>query len=148
MSFRAIHQLVPFLSRGDAIGNHVLALQGLFKSWGYDSEIFTPGWHASAAGIGKPYRDFVKVSHPDNLLLYHYGIGGELTDFALGLPDRLVLYYHNITPAHFLYPFHGEMALHLEDGRRDLARFAGRTPAIAGSAYNGRELQALGFQLS
>ena len=39
------------------------------------------------------------------------------------------------------------MALELAAGRRDLARFAGRTPAIAGSAYNGRELQGLGFQV-
>ena len=35
-----IHQILPNLSYGDAIGNLVFDLQTLFKKWGYNSGIF------------------------------------------------------------------------------------------------------------
>ncbi|MBI3957699.1 MAG: glycosyltransferase, partial [Chloroflexi bacterium] len=37
---RQIHQMLPTLAYGDAIGNHVLELQALFRAQGYESEIF------------------------------------------------------------------------------------------------------------
>ncbi len=147
MPFRAIHQLAPYLARGDAMGDHVLALRRRFRTWGYDSEIFSPKWLPSVAGQVQPPSAYARYSHPNNLLILHYAAGSETTEIALGLPDCLVLYYHNITPAHFYLPFNGEIALQLEDGRRDLACFAGRTPAIAASPYNGRELAARGIEV-
>jgi hypothetical protein len=35
-----IHQLLPCLLEGDAIGNHVLALKRLLQAWGHSSEIY------------------------------------------------------------------------------------------------------------
>jgi glycosyltransferase involved in cell wall biosynthesis len=147
MTFRAIHQMVPYLGAGDAIGNHVLALQQLFRSWGYASEIFAPGWAPSVQSQVLPCRTYARYSHADNLLVLHYAIGSEVNAFARQQPDHLVLYYHNITPAHFFFAFDGELALQLEEGRRGLAAFAGRTPAIAGSDFNARELQAMGIEV-
>ena len=144
---RAIHQLVPTLVAGDAVGNHVLAVQRLLRSWGYASDIFADNWLPSVAGQVRPYQDYERVSHPQNLLLLHYSTGGPVNRFALNVPDRLVLYYHNITPAHFFYRFNAELALLLEEARRDLALFAGRAPAIAASDYNARELAELGFEV-
>jgi glycosyltransferase involved in cell wall biosynthesis len=147
MRFRAVHQFLPALFRGDAIGNHALSLQQIIKSWGYASEFFTEARHDRTEASAQHYLTYLKYSHRDNLVLYHYGIGGQLTGFALDLPDCIVLYYHNITPAYFFYGYSNHLAFHLDQGRRDLQRLARRMPAIAGSPYNARELEGLGFRV-
>lgn len=145
MMFRQIHQILPTLSYGDAIGNQVLELRRLLREWGYASEIFAEHWHARLTGECRPYEEYRRFSHPDNLLILHYSIGGAVNRFVLGLPDRRVIYYHNITPAHFFYQVNGEMARWLHEARQDLILFAGKVPAIAASPYNQQELQAFGF---
>jgi glycosyltransferase involved in cell wall biosynthesis len=144
---RQIHQILPTLAYGDAIGNQVLELRRLLREWGYSSEIFAEHWHSRLAGECRPYEEYRRFSHPDNLLILHYSIGGAVNRFVLGLPDRRVIYYHNITPAHFFYRVNGEMARWLEEARQDLTLFAGKIPAIAASPYNQQELEALGFQV-
>lgn len=143
----AIHQLLPTLGYGDAIGNHVLALQALLRAWGYRSEIYAERWHPKLADVCRPYTEYHRVQHADNLALLHYSIGGEINDFAQSLPDRVLLYYHNITPAHYFYRFNGELARQLQQARTALSRLATRFPAIAASSYNASELLAMGFQV-
>ena len=147
MKPRAIHQMLPTLTAHDAIGQHVIELQNLFRGWGYDSEIYAERWHPQLAQACRPYQSYSSVSHPDNLVLLHYSIGGDINHFARQLPDRLVLDYHNITPASYFYPYNCELALQLDEARRELGSFAGRAPAIADSEYNGRELESLQFRL-
>ncbi len=147
MAVRAIHQILPTILSGDAIGNHVLELRRLFRGWGYASEIFAQQWQPGLSTQVQPYLSYTRLSHPDNLLILHFSIGGEVNRFVVGLPDRLILYYHNITPAHFFAPYDAQIALSLDEARRDLASFAGQVPAIAASNFNARELQALGFQV-
>jgi len=147
MKFRRIHQILPTLAYGDAIGNQVLELRRLLREWGYSSEIFAEHWHPHLSSECHPYEEYRRFSHPDNLLILHYSIGGAVNRFVLGLPDRRVIYYHNITPAHFFYQVNGEMARWLHEARQDLALFAGKVPAIAASPYNQQELQALGFNV-
>lgn len=145
--FRQIHQILPTLAYGDAIGNQVLELRRLLREWGYTSEIFAEHWHSRLAGECHPYEEYRRYSHPDNLLILHYSIGGAVNRFVLGLPDHRVLYYHNITPAHFFYRVNGEMARWLSEARQDLALFANNTPALAASPYNQQELEGLGFRV-
>ncbi len=141
----AIHQLLPTLGYGDAIGNHVLALQARFRAWGFRSEIFAERWHPKLEKYCRPYTEYRRVQHAGNLALLHYSIGGEINDFAQTLPDRVLLYYHNITPAHYFYRVNGELARQLQQARTALAQLATRFPAIAASAYNAAELRAMGF---
>lgn len=145
--FRQIHQILPTLAYGDAIGNQALELRRLLHKRGYASEIFAEHWHPRLASECHPYEEYRRFSHPDNLLILHYSIGGAVNRFVLGLPDRRVIYYHNITPAHFFYRVNGEMARWLEEARRDLVLFASNTPALAASPYNQQELEALGFKV-
>ena len=144
---RQIHQMLPTLGYGDAIGNHVLALRDLFRSWGYESEIFAERWHPRLADVCHHFQDYRRFNHPDNLVLLHYSIGGEINRYALNLPDRVVLYYHNVTPAHFFYQVNGELARQLHEARQDLQALAGKIPAIAASAYNAQELESMGFDV-
>ena len=144
---RAVHQILPTVAFGDAIGNHVLGLRRVLQGWGYQSEIFAQHWHPGYGGMVQPYQSYPRFSHPDNLLLLHYSIGGEVNRYALELPDRLVIYYHNITPPKYFVPYSGELAVLVDDARRELGAYARRAPAIADSAFNGGELQALGYDL-
>lgn len=144
---KRIDQILPTLAYGDAIGNHVLALRSLLRQWGYASEIFAERWHPRLSGECRPYREYLHHSQPDNTLLLHYSIGGDVNRFVLDLSDQVILYYHNITPAHFFWDVNGELARQLDEARRGLETLAGRLPAIAASPYNHQELEQLGFQV-
>lgn len=146
-AIRAIHQILPTVAFGDAIGNHVLALQRLLRSWGYASDIFAQHWDPRFNAQCRLFTEYRHSSRASNLLIYHYSIGGAVNDFVASLPDQVVLYYHNITPSHFFYPYNRDLASLVETARRDLQAWASRSPAIAGSDFNRRELLVLGFRV-
>jgi len=146
--FRQIHQILPFLAFGDAIGNQVLELRRLLREWGYCSEIFAENWDPRLATECRSYQEYARYSHPDNLLILHYSIGGEVNRLVLDVPDRAVIYYHNITPAHFFYWVNGHMARQCAEARRDLPMLAKKKIlAIAASPYNADELKSIGFEV-
>jgi glycosyltransferase involved in cell wall biosynthesis len=144
---RQIHQILPTLAYGDAIGNEVLEIRRLFRNWGYVSNIFAEHWDPRLAKECRHFEEYRRLSNVDNLLIHHYSIGGAVNRFVMDLPDHLVLYYHNITPAHFFYRVNDEMARLMDEARRDLHLFVNRAPAIAASCFNQQELEAMGFRV-
>jgi glycosyltransferase involved in cell wall biosynthesis len=98
---RGVHQLIPALYRGDAMGNHTLTLQRLFRSWNFDSKIFTSNAPPDAPRGCYPSGMFEKLVGPDDIALLHYGVYCcELQAFRRTHAQR-VLMYHNITPPRF-----------------------------------------------
>ncbi|CAG0995481.1 hypothetical protein ANRL3_03090 [Anaerolineae bacterium] len=144
---RAIHQILPFFAYGDAIGNQALELRRLIRELGIRSDIFAENWDWRLRRECLPYREYDFVSQPDNLLILHYSTSGQVVQYVSGLHDRVVLYYHNITPPDFFYWFNGELASELDEARQKLIAFAANVPAIAASPYNAQELQKLGFRV-
>jgi len=144
---RAVHQLVPNFGLGDAIGNHVRALRKLLRAWGHASDIYARHIHESLAGEARFYTRYRQVSRPDNVVLFHFSIGSEVTSFFAGLPDRKVLVYHNITPPEYFVGVNARVADRCRRGRWELARLAAPTDLALGvSEFNRRELEALGFR--
>ena len=139
----AIHQLASGFSSGDAISNDILELQRILRSWGCRSEIFTdPAFTApTMRGVACDYREFEAEDAPDAVLLFHFSIGTQLTEWFARLQAHKVIKYHNITPARFFAATDARTSRALEQGRRELAEFA-RVPelAVAASAYSEREL--------
>ncbi len=146
MKPRQIHQMLPYVAPGDAIGNLALEIRQALHEWGYSSAIFAEHWDPRLANVCHSYRTYRRFSHPDNLLILHYSTGGQVNRFVLQIPDRVILYYHNITPAHYFDQANGALAQELRQARRDLANVAGRFPAICDSLYDQRELEEMGFQ--
>jgi glycosyltransferase involved in cell wall biosynthesis len=141
-----VHQMLAALSFGDAIGNEALRIQQILKSRGFDSQIFAESVHPQMAGRAKKLWDYREVASPDNLLILHFSIGAGVSTFAYHLPDRLLLIYHNITPARWFANFHPHLAGLCYHGRRELAAFVGRTRlALGDSEFNRAELEAMGF---
>ncbi len=52
-SLTAVHQLVPNFDYGDAIGNHVRALRGLLRDWGYASDVYAQYMHETLIADAK-----------------------------------------------------------------------------------------------
>jgi glycosyltransferase involved in cell wall biosynthesis len=84
----------------------------------------------------------------DNLLIYHASIGEPfVVSFLLQRPERLVLKYHNITPAAYFLHVDPAFAELLACGRLELVGLKERVQlALADSAYNARELEDLGYR--
>lgn len=139
-----IHQILPSLSPGDAIGNEVLMMRDLLRSWGYESDIFAQHIHPDVQA--RPYREYKLESSPQNLLIYHFSIGSEVSNFVSGLPDKKLMIYHNITPSHFFCGINDNLVYLLEKGREELSSLSQDFDlALADSEYNRIELECAGY---
>jgi glycosyltransferase involved in cell wall biosynthesis len=142
-----VHQLLAALSYGDAIGNEALAIQRHLRAAGHESDIFAELVHPRMARLARPLFEYHTVSSPDTLCVYHFSIGSAAGRLIHGAPDRLVIVYHNITPAGFFLGFHPHLAGLCHHGRRELAAFAPRAElGLGDSEFNRRELAAAGFR--
>jgi glycosyltransferase involved in cell wall biosynthesis len=141
-----VHQLLAALAPGDAIGNEALAIQKHLRSLGFESDIFAEIVHHRLAHQARPLWDYREVSSKGTVCLFHFSIGSGAGPLIHALPDRLVLIYHNITPAHFFLGFHKELTRLCYQGRRELQAYAGRAElALGDSEFNRRELEGAGF---
>jgi glycosyltransferase involved in cell wall biosynthesis len=146
-----IHQILVSASPGDAITSAALEIRNLLRRVA-PSEIFAhhidPGVAAEVLKL-ELYDQSGNSGRPsDDILLYHASIGDpEVHGFVSERPERLVLVYHNISPAEAFGSYEPRFAGLLDAGRRDLARLRDRTTlALAVSAFNARELLDLGYR--
>jgi len=146
-SKKALHQMLPDFSYGDAIGNDVLNIQKVLRGWGHPSDIYAHHVHAKLAGTARPYGEYLKAGGPDQALLFHFSIGSELSEFVKRLPDRKILIYHNITPPQFFKGFNAEVERRCAWGYEELKKMAPHFELALGvSDFNRRELEGLGFR--
>ncbi|MGH7805551.1 MAG: glycosyltransferase family 4 protein [Candidatus Binatia bacterium] len=142
---RAVHQLVPNLAVGDAISQQVLALRAMLRRLGFASEVFAEHVHSTLTNEARPAKE-VRAIDPEAVLVYHFSIGSEVTDFYRLLPNRRVLVYHNITPPEFFRGVNEKVAALCARGRDELAALRPTaTMALADSEFNRGELVELGY---
>jgi len=143
-----IHQVLVAAAQGDAITNEALRLRDLLRRTG-KSEIFAHHVDPRVPGIIRisDYAAEAPSSRANNLLLYHASIGQPaVAEFLANTPERMVLRYHNMTPAEMIAPFDVLLGRALEQGREELAAMSARAVmSIADSRYNAAELLDLGF---
>lgn len=144
---RAIHQMLPNFSYGDAIGNDVLGIQKVLRGWDLDSEVYAQHIHPRLAGIGRPYWEYREISGFNRVLIFHFSIGSEMTEFVRRLPDRKILIYHNITPPHFFRGINPEVERRCALGLEELKLLAPHFDLALGvSEYNRLELERAGYK--
>ena len=140
-----VHQFHPVLAPGDAMSDHVFALDRRLRAWGHE------GWtYAVETKDGLPevrsYRRLFREARPDDLLILHLSMGHEAFTQLAKLPSRKVLVYHNVTPAEFFTGLNPHSAVHARLGRRQLSELAPAIElAIGVSEYNRGELAAAGY---
>lgn len=143
----SIHQMLPDFGYGDAIGNDVLEIQKALKGFGYDSEIYAQHIHSKLTGAARPPWEYKEISSPENILIFHFSIGSELSEFVKRLPDRKILIYHNITPSHFFKGINVEVERRCAWGYEELTNLAPYFDLALGvSDFNRRDLEQAGFR--
>jgi glycosyltransferase involved in cell wall biosynthesis len=145
---RPIHQLVHTLSYGDAISTEVLALQSALRELGLESEIYALHEHNRLKGRSRKFQAIGECAEAD--LILHYSIGSPLNDlYAHWNRGHRVLVYHNITPSRWFRGVNNRVANDIERGLSDLPALCRKSDRVwADSAFNAREIEALGFQAS
>jgi glycosyltransferase involved in cell wall biosynthesis len=98
---RAVHQLLSYLYGGDGMGNHALALQRLFRSWGLDAKIFASYVDSHPPRDCHPSAAFLELTKPGDVAILHYGTYSPQLELFSRASARRVLAYHNITPPRF-----------------------------------------------
>lgn len=145
-----INQVLVSASPGDAVTNAAFELRSVLRRIG-PSEIFAPYFHESLIHEVMPLDRYARRpgAHPEtDLLLFHASIGEpDMLAFLEQRPERLVVIYHNISPAALFRDYDPRLAGLLESGRDELRRLATRTQlALADSAYNASELVDMGYR--
>lgn len=139
-----VHQILPTMSVGDAIGNEVLQIQEILTGWGYKSEVYAENIHPQLASRAKKYEKYLDA--PDKILIYHYSIGSNISDFVKGLKSKIIIRYHNITPPEFFTDYNDQLKLLCSEGRNGLQSLSGKAvSSLANSEYSRCELDKLGF---
>jgi L-malate glycosyltransferase len=140
-----IHQILPTISPGDAIGNEVQEIKKILNEWGYKSEIYAQNIHPKINA--KKYTEYTKVSSKENIVIFHFSIGSEVSEFVAKLPDKKIMIYHNITPSKYFRGVNETLVNLLDNGKKELRSLVGHIDLAVGvSEYNRLELQKLGFK--
>lgn len=145
----SIDQVLVSASPGDAVTNAALGLRAALRRSG-SSEIYAHFRDPALEDEVRPLDAYDGRPDPSpeaDLLVYHASIGQhEVGDFLHRRPERLVLVYHNISPASAFEPYDPAFARLLTLGREEVAGLRDRTlRAIADSAYNAGELAEMGY---
>ncbi|WP_292379935.1 glycosyltransferase family 4 protein [Methanosarcina sp. UBA289] len=140
-----IHQILPTISPGDAIGNEVQEIKRVLNEWGYKSEIYAQNIHPKINA--KKYTEYKKVSSKENILIFHFSIGSEVSEFVKKLPDKKIMIYHNITPPEYFCGVNETLVNLLGNGKKELRSLVDHIDLAVGvSEYNRLELQEMGFK--
>ncbi len=143
-----VHQFVQGFSYGDATSNMALKIQALLGRMGVrESLIYAP---LSTTAPTETHRclDY-RLARPsaDDVLIYHFGTASQLSGHLAGIPGRLVLMYHNVTPSCYFRAVAPERVAVLDQARDELAALRGRVQLACGiSDFNLDLLARLGYE--
>lgn len=144
-ALQSIDQLLPDVAFGDAISNQAIAIRNQIRQLGYSSNIFCKR-RAEQVASEALLLDEVQPDR-ESALIYHYGIGSDVTAVALAHAGPKALVYHNVTPATYFAKYRPGFSWMLELGRINLKRLGQYFPvSVSDSAYNAAELVTYGFK--
>jgi L-malate glycosyltransferase len=142
-----IHQLVPALHDGDAIGDSARAMRDYLRARGYVSDIYAYNIDESIAAEALDFNATQPRSNPDDILILHFALPSGMTDFLKRSSCKKALIYHNVTPAFYWLGYDNSL-LHLAyAGRKELESLSPFVDRAAGdSEYNRKEMEQLQFR--
>ena len=145
-----IHQVLVSAAPGDAITDAAFELRRLLRR-AAPSEIYAryvdPRLEEEVVELDR-FTERRSPTPEDDLIVFHASIGEPAVfGFLRDRPERLVVDYHNISPAGPFYAYDPAFAGLLQGGRREVAALADRAAlALADSSYNAAELVDMGYR--
>jgi glycosyltransferase involved in cell wall biosynthesis len=144
-----VYLLTPSLMPYDAIGNDVLGMAAALRSAGYQVEVFAEEIDKSCADAGAALdlHDRRRWHDSHSILIYHHSMAWPKGEALLQtVAAKLVVRYHNITPARFFSRYSEAHYRACKDGDASTRRLARISKAwfLGASSYNCEELVRLG----
>jgi len=141
-----IHQFVPMLHRGDAVGRHTLRLRDIMAARGISSRIYVERADPETESETRPFAAYAGEEEREDVLLYQFATASAIAPWLGARPEPLVVNYHNVTPPYLYAPWDNALARHQLLAQDQLRRLAPRcTLGIAVSAFNETELREAGY---
>jgi glycosyltransferase involved in cell wall biosynthesis len=142
----AVHQFVPMLHRGDAVGRHTQRLREVMAERGIRSQIYVETVDPETASETRPFAGYANEAETGDVLIYQFATASAIAPWLLARPEPLVVNYHNVTPPHHYAPWDNGLARHQLRAQTQLRRLAPRSAlGLAVSAFNEAELRQAGF---
>jgi glycosyltransferase involved in cell wall biosynthesis len=142
-----IHQLVPALHHGDAIGDSALMIRNYLRSKGFKSDIYAYDIDEPVANEGIGFRKEQPQLAPKDTLILHFALPSGMSEFLKQTPARKAMIYHNVTPADFWLSYDKALVHLAVEARKQLAELSGVVDRAAGdSEYNRLELEKLNYK--
>ncbi len=139
-----VHQLLPALHAGDAVGNEALLLQAALRRAGLASEIFAG--HVDPALLGRSRALREAEAAGEATWLFHFGPDSPAGRLFPHLAGTRVLRYHNITPPPLLAEHAPALARLCGAGLAEVRALAASAHlGLGASEFNSRELHAMGY---
>jgi L-malate glycosyltransferase len=143
----SVHQFVPTLHRGDAVGRHTLRLRDVLVARGVDSRIFVETPDPETYAESQHYTTYPAMSRPGDVLLYQLATASAIASWLAARTEVLVVNYHSITPPEHYAPWDYGMTLHQQRAQAEVALLAPRAAlAIADSRFDEAELVEAGYK--
>ncbi len=138
-----IAQAMNALDRADAVSQHLLELDRMFRELGHDTEIYSEYCDESLREHRRPITE-LPASDAD-VLLFHWAGHTALFGLVSRFRGRRGVVYHNVTPARFFRDVPQTFEF-CEKGRRQVSRFPEVFDlGLTVSRYNERELHEAGL---
>lgn len=140
-----IIQIAHAMTQNDGATQQILNMDKMFKELGYESEVCTHRLDERLKNEAKTMEAF-KASE-DDIIIYHMTTGTSFNKWVYKYPRKIVLFYHNITPAKYFFGNAWGSWFKCLKGRRDLTKIVKNTFfAWGASEYSRRELEELGLE--
>lgn len=142
-----IHQMVPALHDGDAIGDSARAIRDYLRGKGYDSDVYAYQIDEAIADEGIDFAANPPQVGAEDILILHYALPSGMSDFLKRSNCKKAIIYHNITPSYYWLAYDKALVHLAYAGRRELESLAPFVDRSAGdSEYNRQELAQLQFR--
>lgn len=138
-------QVAHALTQHDGASDFVRHLDAVLRELGYETAMFAHKIDPHLAGTPglRPMTAFDGTA--DDIVIYHMTTGTSFNRWVARYPHRIVLYYHNITPARYFFGNAWGSWWKCIQGRRQLRAIAKNTFfAWGASEYSCNELRELG----
>ncbi len=139
-----IIQVAHAMTKDDGASRHVLNMDHILKQLGYDTVMFS---HKIDARIEADIHSMEEFdADAKDILIYQMTSGTSFNQWVYRYPHKIVLYYHNITPARYFFGNAWGSWFKCLKGRRDLRRIVGNAfYGWGASEYSCQELKDLGL---
>ncbi len=141
-----IHQFVPMLHRGDAVGRHTLRLRDVLAARGIRSQIYVEMDDPDTVSETRPFARYAHEAEHGDVLVYQFATASAIASYLRERSETLAVNYHNVTPPEFYAPWDNGMARHQLRAQLELRALGPRSAlGRAVSAFHEAAQRAAGF---